>query len=343
MSVPLPTERLRRLRLAAQRLLPGHQADDPQQAARAVVGIQAQDVRAAALALRVRVPGLEREAVDDPRLVRTWSVRGTAHLIDRDDRDWLHAALVARNHRMFDAIMRRRGALEIARAMLPDMVAVLERGPCDRAALLAEVGARHGELGPAVNVLVPWAVTEGHMISLPDGRLSVADAPAPIEEAEALVMLARRYLAGYGPASAEDLAAWSGLALGRARIALQALTPLESIGELYALPGTLDVELPPAGALMLLPAFDTTMLGHRRRELLLDPAHDRRLLRGGGMVRPVVLARGRVAGFWRLSGTGRRRALEVEWLAGRGSRRALELEARDVARFLDIEISVTPH
>ena len=56
--------RLRRLRLAAQRLSPETAARDAREAARAVVGIQAQDVRAAALALRSRVPGLDREEVN---------------------------------------------------------------------------------------------------------------------------------------------------------------------------------------------------------------------------------------------------------------------------------------
>ena len=52
MRAELSRERLRRLRLAAQCLLPGHEARSPREAARAVVGVQAQDVRAAALALR---------------------------------------------------------------------------------------------------------------------------------------------------------------------------------------------------------------------------------------------------------------------------------------------------
>jgi hypothetical protein len=328
------------LRLAAQCLLPGYEAADVRTAARAVVGIQAQDLRAAALALRSRVPGLERAAVDAPDLIRTWSVRGTVHLIDRDDRDWLHAATVARNRRTFDAIMRRRGALEIAQRMLPEMVAVLERGPRDRASLLAEVGDHHGDLGPAVNILIPWAVTEGVMLSLSDGRLVAADPPRPVAEDEALATLASRYLAGYGPADATDLAAWSGLALGVARRALDAIGPLDRHGELFALPGAIDAELSRPASLQLLAAFDTTMLGYRRREALLDPVHDHRLVRGGGMVRPVVLVRGKVGGFWRLAGGGRRRVLEVEWLGGPGPSKALAAEADDVARFLGIEVGV---
>ncbi len=332
-----PVELLRRQRLAAQCLLPGHEAPDARAAARAVVGVQAQDVRAAALALRSRVPELERATIG-AGLTRTWSVRGTVHLIDVDDRDWLHAALVRRNRRTFEAIMRRRGALEIARKMLPEMVAVLEGGPRDRASLLAQVGDRHGALGPAVNVLIPWAVTEGVILSLADGRLVAADPPRPVAEDEALATLAGRYLAGYGPADAADLAAWSGLALGVARRALDSAGPLERHGELLSLPGALEAALPKPAAVQLLAGFDTTMLGYRRRGLLLDPAHDQRLVRGGGMVRPVILVRGRVAGFWRLTGGGRRRVIEPEWLGGPGPPRALAAEVNDVARFLEVEI-----
>jgi len=64
-------ERLRRLRLAAQRLTPATAAADVTAAARAVVGVQAQDVRAAGLALRSRVPGLRRADVDGSGLIRT--------------------------------------------------------------------------------------------------------------------------------------------------------------------------------------------------------------------------------------------------------------------------------
>ena len=44
-------ERLRRGRLAAQRLTPATACSSAEEAARAVIGVQAQDLRAAALAL----------------------------------------------------------------------------------------------------------------------------------------------------------------------------------------------------------------------------------------------------------------------------------------------------
>jgi hypothetical protein len=58
-------ERLRAGRLAAQRLTPATACKSAEEAALAVIGVQAQDLRAAALALRSRVPG-RHVAGDDP-------------------------------------------------------------------------------------------------------------------------------------------------------------------------------------------------------------------------------------------------------------------------------------
>src|SRR5271155_728169 len=92
-------ERLRRARLAAQRLMPETACTSAEEAARAVIGVQAQNLRAAQLALRSRVPGLTRGAVSAAPLLRTWTVRGTVHLIAAYDRPWLHALLAERNAR----------------------------------------------------------------------------------------------------------------------------------------------------------------------------------------------------------------------------------------------------
>ncbi len=333
---------LRRLRLAAQRLTPDTAAASVEEAAGAVCGIQAQDVRAAGIALRCRVPGITRADVDAADLIRTWTVRGTVHLIAAEDRPWLHSVCAPRFRPRFEAMLAKRGGLEIARGMLADMVDVLEERPRDRASLLAELVARgHPDMAPyAVNVVVPWAAQQGVVVGLADGRLRAADPPAPVDSDEALVTMARRYLAGYGPASAADLASWSGLPVGAARRGLAGLGPLERFGDLLALPGTLDDEPPEAPAMRLLPAFDTTMLGYRTRELLVAAEDDKRILPGGGMLRPVVLARGAATATWRLAGAGRRRRLEVDWFGRPAAVRPLATEARDVGRFLGLAVEL---
>ncbi len=63
------------------------------------------------------------------------------------------------------------------------------------------------------------------------------------------------------------------------------------------------------------------------------------MLPGGGIVRAVVLARGRAAGTWRLTGSGRRRRLEVDWFARRPAAAALAAEAADVGRFLGLDVA----
>jgi winged helix DNA-binding protein len=309
------------------------------EAAAAVCGVQAQDIRASGLALRSRVPGLERADVDAADLVRTWTVRGTVHLIPAADRGWLHALCAPRFGRgRFEALIEKRGGLQIARGMRDDVVEVLAEAPGDRAALLAELAARgHADLGPrATNLLMPWLAMEGLVVGLPDGRFRPAEPPPPVDHDAALATMAGRYLRGYGPASAHDLAAWSGLPVGMARRGLDAIGALERAGELVALPGTFDTDPPPAPPARLLAAFDTAMLGWGSRELILGGGDGARLLPGSGIVRATVLVRGLVAGTWRIAGSGRRREIEIEWFGRRGARARLEAEARDVARFLGL-------
>jgi len=305
-------------------------------AARAVVGVQAQDVRAAALALRSRVPGLRRADVNGSGLIRTWTVRGTVHLIDPADWPWLHAALGERNRARFDTAMRQRGDYEVAVGMLNDIVAVLRDRPLDRAGLLRALAARgHPGLGQrSVNVLMPWAAAQGLVAGLPDGRYRAAEPPVPVDAELALATLARRYLAGYGPAAAEDLAWWSGLPLGTVRRALAALGTTDADGDLLALPGTLDTAPPPAPRALLLAGFDTTMLGYRSREPLVAAADDRRILPGGGMLRPAVLIDGLAAGTWSVPAGGGRRRVAIDWFGRPAEPPGLRAERLSVEQFL---------
>ena len=82
-------------------------------------GVQAQDVRSAALALRSRVPGVTRAAVRDAGLVRTWTVRGTLHLIAPEDRAWLHALCAPRFLPRMERALEQRGHADTARGCSP--------------------------------------------------------------------------------------------------------------------------------------------------------------------------------------------------------------------------------
>jgi hypothetical protein len=316
-------ERLRRARLAAQRLTPATACTSAEEAARAVIGVQAQDLRAAALALRSRVPGLTRGAIRAAALVRTWTVRGTVHLIAASDRPWLHALLADRNAGMFGARFERFGIVEEINAMRGDVVDLCAERPRDRASLLralVERGHPSLEQGP-INTFVPWLSTQGLIVTDIDGLLHAADPPPSVDHDEALAILGARYRAGYGPCDATDLAKWSSLPITQARRALDAARPLS---EADAWP----INDPPP--CLLLAAFDTLMLGYRTREPFVAAEDDHHVLKGGGMLKPVALSDGAATGIWSIA-KGRP---EPSWFDRPAPTAALASEAADIQRFL---------
>ena len=316
-------EHVRRARLAAQRLTPTTACSSAEEAARAVIGIQAQDLRAAALALRSRVPGLTRGAVRAAALLRTWTVRGTVHLIAASDRPWLHALLAERNACVFGARFERFGIVEEVNEMRGDVVELCAERPRDRASLLRALvqrGHRPLEQGP-INTFVPWLSTQGLIVTDVDGLLHAADPPPAVDHDEALAILGARYRAGYGPCDATDLAKWSSLPITQARRALDA-AGRQSDADAW------PTDDPPA--CLLLAAFDTLMLGHRTREPFVAAEHDHHVLKGGGMLKPVVLSHGSATGTWSIK-KGRP---EPAWFDEPAPTPALASEATDIERFL---------
>jgi hypothetical protein len=80
----------------------------------------------------------------------------------------------------------------------------------------------------------------------------------------------------------------------------------------------------------MLAAFDTLMLGHRTREPFVAAKHDHHILKGGGMLKPVVLHVGEAAGTWSIK-NGRP---QPAWFGRPAPTAALDSEATDIQRFL---------
>jgi len=157
----------------------------------------------------------------------------------------------------------------------------------------------------------------------------------PLADAEAGgARLVRRYLAAFGPAGADDLSAWSGLSVAELRPLLERLRLRRFRDErgrlLFDVPGA---PLPPAATPApprLLPAFDNAILAHADRTRVIRDDYRRTVIRGG-LVDPVVLVDGFVAGRWRL----RDGAAELERFEAipRSAERALRRELDAVVDF----------
>jgi hypothetical protein len=362
----LGDDRLRRLRMRAQRLTGGR----PREVAgvvRAVLGLQAQDTPASRLAVRPRSTGLDEAAVrracnQDRPVVRTWAMRGTLHLVAAEDAGWLVALLGP----VFAAAGRRRrlqlglddGLCERTLEALP---AVLAAGPLSRDDLvrgLAAEGIRVDPSGQAPAHLVGYAALRGLVCRGPDldgdqaSYVLLEDWVGPgravgraLDPDDALAELARRYLAGHGPAGPADLAAWSGLPVGRARRAFELvgheLREVEGGGRRLWTPAGAGTSRSRAGepVVRLLGRFDDYLLGWRDRDLVLDPRFARQI-QAGGWIHPALVVDGRVAGTWRARRAGGRLDVTVAPFSGRlprGTRPALEAEAADLGRFLGVE------
>jgi hypothetical protein len=91
----------------------------------------------------------------------------------------------------------------------------------------------------------------------------------------------------------------------------------------------------------LLPRFDTYLLGYRSRELVVDAAHSRRVLPGGGMLLATLLVNGRVAGTWQTKRGRAGLALSVAPFTSlpAAARRGLRAEAEAVGGFLGEQVT----
>jgi len=365
--VELSEHQVRMLRIRAQYL---HRRASPDQlvdVVRTVDGIQAQLTPAMLLALRARISGLTVKDVttaldSDRTVVRTWMMRGTLHLLARDDVAWMNA--------LFGPIFAAKGKRRRVQLGLTD--AVCDRGlramreilspgePLTRGELverLAEHGVTLDRKSQAPIHLIGLAAHEGIVClgpERPNGESTYVlmdrwlGKQATLEQHAALTQLAKRYLNGYGPASLKDFAGWSGLPMTDARQGWESVLAsgdyiearLDSV-PLY-LPRSVEIPDNAAPVVRLLPAFDAYLLGYANRDHLVRPQHQPEVYHGGQIV-PVVLVDGLAAGVWRYERRGKRMTIRVHPFDtfDAQTQQGIAAEADDIGRFFDVAVNVT--
>jgi hypothetical protein len=332
-------------RLTAQ-LLAGAPAGEPVSVAERLLAIQAQDLRGARLAIRARTEGLSAADVDGAlargELVVSWLNRGTLHLVRREDYPWLHALTAPR---LATGSARRLAQEGVPPAAAERGVAAVERalvdeGPLTRAQLRERVAAAGVRTEEQALVHVLFAASlrgicvRGPLVGREQAFVLARDwlgEPPAVDRHAALAELARRYLAGHGPADAADLARWAGLPLRDARAGLGAIAR-----ELVERDdGTVDLARRPAPAPSppprLLGPYEPLLLGWVSRAPIVGGHQG--LVTSNGLFRPFALVRGRAVAGWRL---GRDGGLELDAFepVRQGDVRALGRDALDVRRFL---------
>ncbi|HLY35079.1 MAG TPA: winged helix DNA-binding domain-containing protein, partial [Candidatus Limnocylindria bacterium] len=276
--------------------------------------------------------------------VITWLNRGTLHLVAADDYWWLHPLTTPQLATGSERRLRQEGVsvAQAERGVAVVAEAVTSDGPQTRRQLRSRLDAAGVPTAGQALVHVLLATTlRGHVVRGPmlgDDHAYVSvpawlgPAPPSLERPEALARLARRYLAGHGPAGAQDLARWAGVTLGDARRGLAAIA-----GEVTTLANGLQVltaadtaaSLPPP---RLLGPFDPLLHGWASREPFVGRHGG--VVTSNGIFRPVALVGGRVMATWGLPG-GSVAIRPLERIP-RGALDALIEDAADVLRFLGL-------
>lgn len=340
-----------RERLANQRLASAS-TRSPEELVRWFGAVQAQDYPGSLWAIGLRVPDSTaadvEAAIEARRIVRTWPMRRTLHLVPAEDVRWMLRLLAARVISASAGRYRqlglgeadfKRAARILTRALRgehrltrPEAYATLARGGVDPSGqrgihLLAHL-AQQGLL-----CFGPHQGKQPTFVLL-DEWVPAADEPS---RDEALATLATRYFTSHGPATERDFAWWAGLPLRDVRRAIEAAGPalqakdgVLSAGAENAKPRT--TRRAPVAA--LLPPWDEYLVAYRDRSFAMSGSRSQLGLELIG--KPVVLVDGRVRGTWSRSVTGANVRMSFD-LAGQladRERRALRGAVERYARFV---------
>lgn len=334
-----------RQRLSAQ-LLTGAPATSAVDVVERITAVQAQDLRGFRLAVRARsslasVADLDTCLTSERSLIVDWLCRGTLHLVRAEDHAWLHALTTppirAGNRRRLE--QEGVSPAQAARGIAVVEQALREDGPQTRAALRDRLDAagvptaRQALVHVLVAASLDGVCVRGPMVGGEQAfahRREWLGPPPAVDRDAALVELARRFLAGHGPASDRDLARWSGLPLRDVRPGLAGIGTglVERDDGLLALAGTGRDDGVPAPR--LLGAFDPLLHGWVSRSPVLGP-HGHGVVTSNGLFRPFALVDGQALATWGLAGG------VVSWTPLPGERIAADVEAQlaaDAARVL---------
>lgn len=376
------TERELTLSLLARQLLLERRRLPAAQAVRRLVALQAQYSPSPYLALHARLDGFEiaelERALRRGTVVKSTLMRGTLHLVHAEAYPAYAAAWGVQAGRMLSG---REPELEGERPRIVAALAEFLREP----RTTDEIRARTRELTgdrirqdhdlldyarltlPLVHVppsglwrrhgkfsLVRWegAAHDGQPAAAA-GRAAASGragkggrADAGVDPAAATIALVRDYLAAFGPATREDVAAFTWLRFHQLDPALAALEPLRRVTdargrELLDLPRAPlpreDVQAP----VRFLPKWDAALISHRDRTRILPPGF-RDVVMGArnGEIQPSFLVDGQVAGIWRHDERDGGATLTLRSLVGDGPGALpaeLEQEAERLLAFLSPE------
>jgi hypothetical protein len=315
----LSRRQLNRATLARQLLLT-REPTTVVDAVRRVVAIQAQEPASPYLALWNRVAGFDAADLDvafaTQAVVKAQLLRLTLHAVAADDYPTFQHAMVPllRASRLNDSRFQLTGlSADEVDAVVPGLLGFTAE-PRTTAEVEAWLADRFGRPVPrawwALKQFAPvvHAATRssGAWAHGPRPSYVVATTPPHVgDAAEAVQVLVRRCLEGFGPASGRDLARLTFL---RAPVVADALAAMASTLITFEGPNGAvlhdapNAPIPDEGTPApprLLGMWDSCLLAYADHDRIIPPEHRSVVIRRNGDVLPSLLVDGNVAGVWR--------------------------------------------
>lgn len=347
MTATSPVERiltqreLNRALLARQLLLERARLPVPRALER-VGGLQNQYAPAGYVGLWSRLDGFARadltRALERRSAVQGTLLRSTIHLVSARDFPLLAAGVRDARRQWWLKTHGRRADVRALVAAARRIRKLLADGPRPQAELVELLGAETWNgVGLWIDLLrVPpsgtWERRRADLYADAEQWLG----PAEASEAAGVALLVRRYLGGFGPAPARDIASWAGLPAAVVARTLEGMRLRrfrgEDGGELVDLPRAPLPDPDTPAPVRFLPAWDAALLVHARRTgILPEPLRPRVFSTRTPHSVGTFLVDGAVAGSWRPE----RGRIELEpfMRLSRETRRELDAEAERLAAF----------
>jgi hypothetical protein len=373
MSTPLSLtwEQVCAWRLSQQHLTERASPERLLEVASTLIGIQAQVLSSAELALWARVQDMQPDTLSNAlwkqrTLIKTWAMRGALHLFTAAEFPLVAATLRTRQPITAAWLKYYQLSIEEPMIIINGVRSALDGRRLTREQLAAEAARITGlarleeALRSGWGDLLKPAAYQGYLCFGPNQERNVTfvrpdqwiGSWEEYDSDEALTTIVRRYLAAYGPATYQDFAHWWGLrSFPKVRAAFQRLGAevievsiegrnawaLASMAEQLGDP-------PPAPAARLLPGFDTYTIGTLPHiEHLLPGPLKARISRTSGWISPVLLVAGKIAGVWRHEKRAQRVMVQIDPFLPLDAavKKSIQEEADRLGVFLGAPVEVT--
>lgn len=344
----LSRQRLNRTLLLRQHLL--ERVDLPVgEMAGHLVGLQAQEALPPYLSLHARLTSLDPEDVtrglEDRSLVRLLTMRGTIHLLPATDARPLRRWVQPRMEQELRSSQNVRGAADVDRAAFDAALrAALAEGPQPQKVLAQRLGEAFPDRPPAAlaqvaRLVAPlvqapprgcWKRSGGVVYEHADAWLADAATEPDVPE------IVRRYLRAFGPATAADVTAWSGVTrLGPVLAGMDDLIRHEdeSGRPLYDVSEGALADEDAAAPVRLLGCYDNVWLSHAQRDRVTEPEKRNAWSGVNGATANALLVGGWLEGLWRVE-DGRVVVVETLRTLSAGEKRELAEESARVEELL---------